>query len=164
MDLSKEEKKRYSKLERRYTHVERLLGGTWREGLTFNITPDIGLRSLILVDQLDDAQKILLLKLLQGLGDLFVVILLGSLLAHETFLLGSVFVRGQRARLAKPLLKCLRRVFKHNRVCHLILFLLEVEVVDDGSQLGLFGSVEIDANLKLTPTLVGANEGGLGEG
>lgn len=47
---------------------------------------------------------------------------------------------------------------------HLILFLLEVEVVDDGSQLGLFRGVEIDANLKLTPTLVGADEGGLGEG
>lgn len=141
-----------------------VFGGIRGEGLTFNITPYIGFGSLVLINQLNDAQEILLLKFLQGLGDLFVIVLLGPLLAHQALLLRSLFVRRQRAGFAKSLLECLGWVLENNRVRHLILFLLEVEVVDDGSQLRLFGGVEIDANLKLTPTLVGADEGGLREG
>lgn len=164
MDLSKEEEERCSKLERRYTHVDIFFQWERKGGLTFNITPDVGIRPLVLVDQLNDAQKILFLELLEGLGDLLVVILLGSLLADEALFLRSVFIRGQRTRLAQPLLECLGRVLEDHRVCHLVLFLLKVQVMDDGSQLGFFRGVEIDANLKLTPTLVRADEGGLGEG
>lgn len=145
-------------------NVECFFGGTKGGGLTFNVTPDIGFWPLVFVNQLNDAQKILLLELLERLGNLFVVILLSSLLAHEAFLLGSVLVGRQRARLAKPLLECLGRVLEDDGVRHLILVLLEVEVVDDGSQLGLFRGVEVDANLKLTPTFVRADEGGFGKG
>lgn len=132
--------------------------------LTFHIASDIRIRTLVLVNQLDDAQQILLLELLQGLGNLLVVVLLGALLAHEALLLGPLFVGRQGSRLTKPLLERLRRVLENDGVRNLVLFLLEVEIVDDGSQLSLLRSVEVDTNLKLTPTLVGADEGGLGEG
>lgn len=60
--------------------------------LTFHIASDIRIRALVLVNQLDDAQQILLLELLQGLGNLLVVVLLGALLAHKALLLRPLFV------------------------------------------------------------------------
>ena len=133
-------------------------------GLTFDIASDIRLRRLVLVDQLDDAQHILLLELLKSVGNLLVVVLLGALLAGDALLLGPVLVRRQRARLAQPLLERLRRVLEDHGMRDLVPFLGEVQVVDDGGQLGLFRGVEVDADLKLTPALVGADKGRLCEG
>lgn len=40
----------------------------------------------------------------------------------------------------------------------------EVEVVNDGRQLGLFGRVAVDGDFEFTPTFVGADEGRFSEG
>lgn len=132
--------------------------------LTFHIASDIGIRRLVLVDQLDDAQQVLLLKLLERIGNLLVVVLLGALLARDALLLGPVLVGRQRARLAQPLLERLGRVLEDDSMRDLVSLLGKVKVVDDGGQLGLFRGVEVDSNLKFTPALVGANEGRLCEG
>lgn len=132
--------------------------------LTLYITSYVGVWTLVFVDELDNAQQILLLKLLQCFSDLLVVILLGTLLGCEALLLGSmILVGGKRARLSQALLQVLGGVLEQDGVRHIVLVLLEVEVLDDGSQLGLLRGVAIDADLELAPTLVLTREGSLGE-
>lgn len=144
-------------------------GSHLREGLaalTFHVTPNVRVGALVLVDQLDHAQQVVLLELLQRLGNLLVVELLRTtLLGGKALLLtGPVLVGGQGARLAQALLQGLRRVLEGDGVGGLVLGLLEVEVVQDGRQLRLLGGVALDADLELAPTLVGAGKWGLGEG
>jgi hypothetical protein len=74
-----------------------------------------------------------------------------------------IIIRGKRARLSQALLQVLGGVLEHDGVRHIVLVLLEVEVLDDGSQLGLLRGVAIDANLELAPTLILTREGSLGE-
>lgn len=133
--------------------------------LTLYITSYVGVWTLVFVDELDNAQQIFLLKLLQCFSDLLVVVLLSTLLGRESLLLGSMIViRGKRARLSQALLQVLGGVLEHDGVRHIVLVLLEVEVLDDGGQLGLLRGVAIDANLELAPTLILTREGSLGEG
>src|SRR5690349_1726056 len=62
--------------------------------LTFDITSNVRVWSLVFVDNLNHAQQILLLELLQGLCNLLVVVLLGALLGRNSLLLGPVVVIG----------------------------------------------------------------------
>lgn len=77
-------------------------------GLTFDVTPNVCIRTLVLVDQLNHSEKILLLQLLQRLRDLLIVVLLlralpaaGTANATKALLLPRpVIVVGQGTRLA----------------------------------------------------------------
>lgn len=136
--------------------------------LTFHITPNVSVRPLVLVDQLDHAEQILLLQLLQRLRDLLVIVLLLRALAATStdrgslLLAGPVLIGGQGSCLAQPLLERLRGVLEGDGVCALVPGLREVEVVHDGLELGLLRGVAVDADLELTPALVAAVEGCLG--
>jgi hypothetical protein len=132
--------------------------------LTLHVAPDVRVGAFVLVDELDHAQQILLLELLESFGDLLVVELLRALLGGDALLLGPILVGGQGAGLAESLLQCLGRVLENYRVCGFVLGLQEVEVLDDWCRFGLLRRVAIDADFEFTPTLVGADEWRLEEG
>lgn len=114
----------------------------------------------MIVDHLDDLEEIVLLELLQRVGNLLKVVLLrGCLLAGETLLLGAYVVVGRkRSQLPKLLLESLRRVLKRNGQDHFVLVLLEVEIVLQG-ELGLLRVVAVDGHLELSPTFIAARKG-----
>lgn len=73
--------------------------------LTFDVTSYVRVWSLVFVDNLNHAQQILLLELLQGLCNLLIVVLLGALLGRKSLLLGPVvFIGGKGTRFTQPLL------------------------------------------------------------
>lgn len=135
-----------------------------RGELTFHITSYICVWPLVLVDELYDPQQVFLLELLQRLGNLLVVVLLRPLLSRESLLLRAVLIRGQRPRLAQPLLQRLGRVLESDGMCRLVVFLEEVQVVGDGGQLRLLRREALDGDLELAPSFVGAGKGRLEEG
>jgi hypothetical protein len=161
-----------SKLSTISIRAKKLKEGTRKQGLpcpklTLNVTPYICLGTLALVDHLNDLEQVLLLKLLQRLGDLLVVVFLASLLtayAAKTLLLRSVLVVGQGPGLAQLLLQRLGGVLEGDAVCGRVLLLLEVEVLDDGGELGLLGRVEVDDDFEFAPSLVAAEEWRIREG
>lgn len=99
--------------------------------LTLNITSYVGVWPLVFIDDLNNAEQILLLELLQGFGNLLVVVVFG-LLSSKTLLLGTVIVvGGERTSFAQTLLQILGWVLESDSMCLIVLFLVEVKIVDN---------------------------------
>jgi hypothetical protein len=58
----------------------------------------------------------------------------------------------------------LRGVLEGYGVGYLVLFFEEIQIVNNGSQLGLFSCVAVDADFELTPSLVATKKWSFGEG
>lgn len=99
--------------------------------LTLNITSYVGVWPLVFIDDLNNTEQILLLELLQGFGNLLVVVVFG-LLSSKTLLLGTVIVvGGERTSFAQTLLQILGWVLESDSMRLIVLFLVEVKIVDN---------------------------------
>lgn len=99
--------------------------------LTLNITSYVGVWPLVFIDNLNNTEQILLLKLLQGFGNLLVVVVFGALFSGNALLLGAIVVGGERTSFAQALLQTLGWILESDGMRLIVLFLVEVEVVDN---------------------------------
>lgn len=123
---------------------------------------------LMIVNHLDDVEKIILGELGKTVGHLLEVA--DSLLLLQVISLAGlrrglrVILVGDRAGLAENGEQGLGRVLEGDRLDVLVAGGLEVQIVIDGTFTTLLGSEHVDGHLELTPTFVGASEGRLDEG
>lgn len=126
--------------------------------LTFDVTSYVSVGTLVFVDHLDNAKQVFLVELLESFGNLFKVKLLHAALASLRALLVAVIFVGHGSQLRQALLEGLRGVLEDDGVRNLVALFQEVEIVDDGSQLGLLRCVAINGDFELSPTFVFADE------